>query len=78
MYFKHCKETKDFANMKEKEQKISPIKQRILQFVENLYIFHLLNYLIFAYFLAFSCDFFSKMNKYLFSHKNSLKTLYFR
>ena len=38
MYFKHCKETKDFANMKEKEQKISPIKQRILQFADTLCI----------------------------------------
>ena len=31
-----CKLTKDFANMQEKEQKISPIKQRILQFVDTL------------------------------------------
>ena len=33
-----CKGAKDFANMQEKEQKISPIKQRILQFADTLKI----------------------------------------
>lgn len=33
-----CKVAKDFANMQEKEQKISPIKQRILQFADTLNI----------------------------------------
>ena len=33
-----CKVAKDFAKMQEKEQKISPIKQRILQFADNLNI----------------------------------------
>ena len=33
-----CKDAKDFAKMQEKEQKISPIKQRILQFADNLNI----------------------------------------
>lgn len=32
----HCKNTKDFATMQEKKQKKSPIKQRILYFVEKL------------------------------------------
>ena len=33
-----CKVAKDFAKMQEKEQRISPIKQRILQFADNLNI----------------------------------------